>query len=58
MRNRRIGRFATTVIVGILSAISGYATAQYIKSKETEMDKKEDFERITDNPLTKRKDMC
>ncbi|MCR4750025.1 MAG: hypothetical protein K5877_09570 [Lachnospiraceae bacterium] len=36
MRNKKFGNFAITAIVTVLSAISGYATAQYIKSKENE----------------------
>lgn len=36
MRNKKFGNFTITAIVTVLSAISGYATAQYIKSKENE----------------------
>ena len=56
MRNRKIGRFAVTAIVGILSAISGYATAQYIKSRGNETEEKDDIEIITDHPVSRRKD--
>ena len=57
MRKLKMGRFAITAIVGVLSAISGYATAQYIKSKENDIKEKEDFERITDHGKDHNKQM-
>ena len=40
MNNRRVGKFAVTAIVGLLSAISGIASMEMINSlkKETESD--------------------
>ncbi|MBR3635152.1 MAG: hypothetical protein IKN47_03055 [Lachnospiraceae bacterium] len=57
MRKIKIGKFAITAIVGVLSAISGYATAQYIKSKENDIREKEDIERITDHGTAHKKQM-
>ena len=40
MNSRKVGRFAVTVITGVLSAISGYAVSKYIDSKKNENIKK------------------
>lgn len=57
MRKLKMGRLAITAIVGVLSAISGYATAQYIKSSQNDIKEKEDIERITDHNATHKKQM-
>lgn len=49
MNSRKVGRFAVTVITGVLSAISGYAVSKYIDSKKNENIKKEDTDIITDH---------
>ena len=49
MNSRKVGRFAVTVITGVLSAISGYAVSKYIDSKKNENTKKEDTDIITDH---------
>ncbi|MBP5413790.1 MAG: hypothetical protein J6W58_07585 [Lachnospiraceae bacterium] len=48
MNSRKVGRFAVTVITGVLSAISGYAVSKYIDSKKDESSKK-DTDIITDH---------
>ena len=48
MNSRKVGRFAVTVITGVLSAISGYAVSKYIESKKDDEPKK-DIDRITDH---------
>jgi hypothetical protein len=38
MNSRKVGRFAVTVITGVLSAISGYAVSKYLDSKKDDID--------------------
>jgi hypothetical protein len=47
MNNRRIGKFAVTAIVGIISAISGIASMEMLKSIRKETETKADCSRNT-----------
>ena len=49
MNNRKVGRFAVTVITSVLSAISGYAVSKYIDCKKNDGIIKKDKDIITDH---------